>query len=293
METTNKVKSPLKTIVIALSVIAAILLGVLIYIWVDRNALIDDLTIEKDQLTLQLGELQIDYQNLSSNNDSLNVQLAREREKVEQLIERVKKTEATNRAKIRQYEKELGTLRSIMRHYIVQIDSLNTLNVELRKDAAKAREQAKKSQAKYEELSKTTDEYAKQIEKGAVVKGRGVVMNAINSSNRDTDRSSRTEKIKTCLNLVENALAERGPREVFIRIKGPDGILMTGSQQQIFEVSGEQMIYSASREVDYQGSEVEVCIYFDNGGEPFVKGVYTVDAYTKDGKLGSADLLLR
>ena len=294
METnSNNAKSPLKGIVIALSVVAAILLGVLIYIWVDRNALIDDLTIEKDQLTEQLGELQMDYQNLSSNNDSLNVELAREREKVEQLIERVKKTEATNRAKIRQYEKELGTLRSIMKHYIVQIDSLNTLNVSLRKDAALAREQAKKSQAKYEELSKTTDEYAKQIEKGAVVKGRGVMMSAINSSNKETDRSSRVEKLKTCLNLVENALAERGPRQVYIRVKGPDGILMTGGQQKIFEAAGEQMIYSASREVDYQGTEVEICIYFDNGGQPFVKGVYTVDAYTKEGKLGSADLLLK
>ena len=89
METnSNNAKSPLKGIVIALSVVAAILLGVLIYIWVDRNALIDDLTIEKDQLTEQLGELQMDYQNLSSNNDSINVELAREREKVEQLIER-------------------------------------------------------------------------------------------------------------------------------------------------------------------------------------------------------------
>ena len=198
METNaNNTNSPLKGIVIALSAVAVILLGVLIYIWIDRNALIDDLTIEKDQLTEQLGELQMDYQNLSSNNDSLNVELAREREKVEQLIERVKKTEATNRAKIRQYEKELGTLRSIMKHYIVQIDSLNTLNVALRKDAQLAREQAKKSQAKYEELSKTTDEYAKQIEKGAVVKGRGVMMTAINNSNKETDRSSRVAKLKT------------------------------------------------------------------------------------------------
>ncbi|MBO7248662.1 MAG: hypothetical protein J6U88_01085 [Bacteroidales bacterium] len=289
----NNSESPLKKIVIALSAVAVVLLGVLIYIWIDRKALIDDLTIEKDQLTEQLGELQVDYQNLSSNNDSLNVELAREREKVEQLIERVKKTEATNRAKIRQYEKELGTLRSIMKHYIVQIDSLNTLNIKLRKDAQLAREQAKKSQAKYEELSKTTDAYAKQIEKGAVVKGRGVVMTAINSSNKETDRSSRVEKLKTCLNLVENALAEKGPRKVYIRVKGPDGILMTGGQQLIFEVAGEQMIYSASREVDYQGTEVEICIYFDNGSQPFVKGVYTVDAYTEEGKLGSADLLLK
>ena len=254
METeTNTAKNPLKIIVIVLSIVAAILLGVLLYIYIDRSNIIDDLTIEKDQLTTQMIELQDDYSVLSSNNDSLNVELDREREKVTQLIDRVKKTEASNRRKMIQYQKELGTLRSIMKHYIVQIDSLNTLNTELRADAIKARKQAAQSKAKYDELSKTTESLSKQVEKGAVVKGRGVNMVAINASNRETDRSSRATKLKACLNLVENTLAERGPMEVYIRIKGPDGILMTGDQQLIFDMNGEQMIYSASREVDYQG----------------------------------------
>jgi|SRR5574344_793643 hypothetical protein len=285
-------KNPFKILTISLGIVSIILLAVFIYVWIDRNSMINDLTMEKDQLTVQLGELQTDYSVLSSSNDSLNVQLDREREKVEQLIERVKKTEATNRSKMRQYEKELGTLRSIMKHYIVQIDSLNVLNVALRKDAAVAREQAEKSKAKYEELSKTTDEYAKQIEKGSVLKGRGIILTAITAANKDTERSSRTVKLKACLNLVENTIAKKGPRKVYIRVKGPDGILMTTDQQQIFELDGEQMFYSASREVDYQGAEVEICIYFDNN-QPFTKGVYTVDAYTDEGKLGSADLQLK
>ena len=122
METeTNTAKNPLKIIVIVLSIVAAILLGVLLYIYIDRSNIIDDLTIEKDQLTTQMIELQDDYSVLSSNNDSLNVELDREREKVTQLIDRVKKTEASNRRKMIQYQKELGTLRSIMKHYIVQI----------------------------------------------------------------------------------------------------------------------------------------------------------------------------
>ena len=59
-------------------------------------------------------------------------QLDSSREEVSQLIERIKKTDATNRAKIRQYEKELRhSSGSIMRSYIVQIDSLNTLNQKL------------------------------------------------------------------------------------------------------------------------------------------------------------------
>src|SRR3989339_624475 len=282
----------LKRLVIGMAVVAVILAAVLAWIWVDRSGIINELTVEKEQLTTAMYELRDDYQSLNTNNDSLNAELAREREKVEQLIERVQKTEATNRIKIRDYEKELGTLRSIMRSYIMQIDSLNTLNITLRKDVAIARDEVKQTLAKYDDLQTTADEYAKKVEIGSVLKGRGFILTAINSSDKDTDRSSRTAKLKTCLNLVENSIAVKGPRRIYIRVKGPDGILMTNSQQQVFTSAGEQMIYTAVREVDYQGSELEVCIFFASS-HSYVKGVYNVDIFTEESKLGSTDLLLR
>lgn len=282
----------LKILVIVMAVIAVVMAAVLAWIWIDRNRMIGDLTVEKEQLTAQMVQLKDDYQEISTNNDTLNVQLGIEREKVDQLIERVKKTEATNRAQIRQYEKELGTLRSIMRSYIHQIDSLNTLNITLRKDAALARDETKQTLRRYDDLRTTTDEYAKKVEVGSVLKGRGFVLSAINSRDADTDRSSRAAKLKTCMNLIENSIAVKGPRRIYIRVKSPDGILMTSSQQQVFTSAGEQMIYSAVREVDYQGNELEVCIFFSSN-QSYVKGVYTVDIYTEEGKLGSTDLLLK
>jgi cell division protein FtsB len=282
----------LKRLVIAMAALAVVLAAILAWIWVQKSGMVKDLTLEKDQLTSQMIQLRDDYNVLTTNNDSLNSELDREKEKVDQLIERIKKTEATNRVKIREYEKELGTLRSIMRNYIHQIDSLNTLTISLRKDVAVAKDEAKESRQRYDQLVTTTEEYAKKVEVGSVLKGRGFVMTAINSSDRDTERSSRTAKLKTCLNLVENSIAVKGPRRIYIRVKGPDGILMTNSQQQIFTSAGEQMIYSAVREVDYQGSELEVCIFFASN-QPYVKGVYTVDVFTEESKLGSTDLLLR
>ncbi len=281
-----------KVLIGALAGVVVLLAGILIYVWVDRNSMIDDLTVDKETLTAEMIQLQEDYAALSTTNDTLNSELALEKEKVAQLIERVKKTEANNRAKLRKYEKELGTLRTIMRGYIKQIDSLNTLNTTLRKEAAVAKREANESKSKYENLKSTTEELGKQVEMGAVIKGRGMTVVGITQTGKDTDRSSRTAKLKTCVNLVENALAKKGLRTVYIRVKGPDGILMTGEQQQIFTSAGEQMIYSASRQVDYQGVEVEICIFFDST-VGFTKGVYTVEAYTEDGKLASADVLLR
>ena len=281
-----------KIIIVVLSAAVAVLAIVLIYVWIDRNSYINELTIDKENLTAEMLQLQEEYAQLSSTNDTLNNEILLEREKVAQLIERVQKTEATNKAMLRKYEKELGTLRSIMRNYIKQIDSLNTLNITLRAEAAEAKQQARESKDRYENLKSTTEELGKQVELGSIVKGRGLVMTGVTESGKETDRSSRTAKLKACLNLVENSIAKKGPRSVYIRIKGPDGILMTTEQQHLFTFEGEQMIYSESREVDYQGSEVEVCIYFDPG-QKLTKGVYTVEAYTDEAKLASTDMLLR
>lgn len=282
----------LKKVMYLLIVVAVLLAGALAYVWYQQSSLVKELTIDKENLTQEMIALQNDYASLSSDYDTINSQLDSSREEVSQLIERIKKTEATNRSKIRQYERELGTLRSIMKNYIVQIDSLNTLNKKLTADAAAARREAAESRRQSEELSKTVESLSGQVAAGSVLKARGLRMEAYNSSDKLTDRSSRVVRLLTTLSLVENDLAAKGPVRVYVRIKGPDGILLTNSSQRTFEVNGEPMICSASREVDYQGKEVELSIYL-NDITGYVKGIYTVDAYTEQTQLGSAELMLR
>ena len=283
---------PMKTLAVALGIVAAALLVVLGLVVSNKAKLVRELNSEKADLTSELVSLRNDYDSLSTTNAAINDSLTVEKEKVGQLIESLQKTNATNRAKIRQYEKEIGTLRTIMKGYIAQIDSLNTLNTSLRHEAADARADAAESRKKYEKLVSTTEEYAAKASVGAVVKGRGVSLVAINSSNKATDRSSRVVKLKTCLSLIENSIAEKGPRIVYIVVTGPDGSVLTGEQSSSFKCAGESLTCSASREVDYQGDEVEVCVYFANPS-PFVKGIYSVVAYTGETKLGSAELLLK
>ncbi len=282
----------LKKVMYALIAVAVLLAGALAYIWYQKSSLVKDLTLEKEELTEQMIALQNDYATLSSDYDDINLQLDSSRLEVQMLIEKITKTEATNRNKIRQYEKELGTLRSIMRNYIVQIDSLNTLNKQLTADAAAARREAAESRRKQQELSKEVENLSGQVAAGSVIKARGIKIEAYNASDKVTDRSSRVVRLLTTLSLVENDLAPKGPVRVYIRVKGPDGILLTNDSQRTFEVNGEPMICSASREVDYQGKEVELSIYL-NDITGYIKGIYTVEAYTEQTRLGSAELMLR
>ena len=282
----------LKKVMYGMIALSVVLAGTLAYIWYQKSSLVKDLTVEKEELTEQMIALQNDYATLSSDYDDINLQLDSSRLEVQMLIEKITQTEATNRSKIRQYEKELGTLRSIMRNYIVQIDSLNTLNKQLTADAAAARREAAESRKKQQELSKEIESLSGQVAAGSVIKARGIVIEAYNASDKVTDRSSRVVRLLTTLSLVENDLAPKGPVRVYIRVKGPDGILLTNDSQRTFQVDGEPMICSASREVDYQGKEVELSIYL-NDITGYVKGIYTVEAYTDQTRLGSAELMLR
>ena len=288
----QKSNGGLKAAMIALIVVALGLGAALYYVMSSKNKLVNELNDEKADLTEQIVALQSDYENLSSEYDSINAQLDSSREELAQLVERVKKTEATDRAKIRQYEKELGTLRSIMRGYITQIDSLNTLNHRLTEEAAVARQEATESQRRNEELSRQVEDLTGKITASSVIKAHNFVMYAFNNSDKVTDKANRVVRFLVNLTLAQNDLAPRGPVRVYVRVTDPDGNLLSDGRGTTFTYGGQTFEASASREVDYQGEEIDLGIYINNVGA-FQKGIYTVDAYTTQAQLGHGELLLR
>ena len=291
-EQEKKQNGPFKAVMIVMIVVAVLLAAALVYVMQTKNQLVDQLNIEKEDLTEQIVALQHDYETLSSEYDSINAQLDSSREEIAQLVDRVRKTKATNRSKIRQYEKELGTLRSIMKSYIVQIDSLNTLNHKLTAEAASARREAAASKRRNEELTQQVEHLEGRVTAGAVIKARGLRLEAFTSADKVTDRSSRVVRLLATLSLIENELAERGPIRVYIRVTDPEGKLLLDGSGASFTLGEETLEATASREVDYQGAEVELGIYVNNIAA-YTKGVYTVQAYTSQTALGSAELLLR
>ena len=291
-EAEKKSNSGLKTVMIIMTVLSVILAGVLAYVWMSNRTLVSQLTLEKEELTEQVQALQLDYENLSSEYDVINSQLDSSREEISQLIDRLKKTQATDRNKIRQYEKELGTLRSIMRSYIVQIDSLNQLNHQLSAEAASARREAAESKKLNAALTQQVETLEGKVSAGSVLKARALRVEAFTTADKKTDRSSRVERLLVSLSLVENELAQRGPVRVYVRVTAPDGSLLSDGRGTTFTLDGNTLEATASREVDYQGAEVELGVYVNNVSS-YQKGVYSVEAYTEQSVLGTAELLLR
>ena len=280
---------------IATGVLAVIAVALGVTLWTmnsKSSTLKKELEAEKQELEANIVELQDTLSRITSNYESINLQLDTSRAQVAELIEKLKHTQATNRAKIRQYEGELGTLRSIMRNYLVQIDSLNTLNKKLTAEAQEARQEAAETRKTNEQLTKKLEDAQAKVSAGSVMKARGLRLEAYSESKRPTDRSSRTVRLMATLSLIENAIIEPGPVTVYIRVTDPNGNLLTNSRSVGFTCKGQSMTASASREVDYEGAELTVSIYLNDIPE-YTKGIYTVEAYTSDNTLGKAELMLR
>ena len=291
-ERERKEKKGPRTVMTALAAVAVVLACVLAYMLYQRNTLVNQLEGEKAELAQQMVALQEDFSALNSDYENINHQLDTSREQVAMLIEKLNKTQATNRAKIRQYEKELGTLRSIMKGYIVQIDSLNTLNKKLTADAAAARREAAESRRANEELSAQVENLSTQVSAGKVLRARAISLAGYYGNDKQGDRHSRVRYMIANLSLVENSLADRGPVRVFVRVKDPEGVLLMNNESVEFIVNGQALQATASREVDYEGSEVDMSIYINDTGE-FIKGVYTLEVYTEQSLLGRAECMLR
>ena len=175
--------------VVILAVVAAILAIVLAVVATKDYKMVKELEQDKADLQERITALKTDFDNLTSDYDEINKQLDSSREEVALLVDRIKRTEATNRQKMRAYEKELGTLRSIMKSYVVQIDSLNSVNLRLSTELSNSRQELAEAKGQNQELTSKVNDLASKVATGSIVKARGIAVEAYNASEKKTDRS--------------------------------------------------------------------------------------------------------
>jgi len=247
---------------------------------------------EKDSIEKNLNNLYVDYNNLESNNDSINKELSVERGKIQGLLDQMKKEKYINYQKIKDYQKELGTLRSVMKSYIQQIDSLNTLNQALIAENVKVKEESGMTKMANQELTQKNEELSTKVQKGSVIKARNVVATTINTRGKEVTRARRIDKIKVCFTVIENDIAQPGLRDAYIRITGPDKYVLAKSETYLFDFQGEKVVFSAKREIDYQNKDIDLCIFYDNKGD-LVSGSYDVNVFMDGMLIGTTQFSIK
>lgn len=283
VEQPKKKSAPIAMIFTTVILAAALIFLVVMY-FDQKNKMVDMetvLTQEKDSLQNELRLMVHGYDTLKTDNDTLMASLQKEKKRIVQLLS----VNASSIQLIKKYRSEIGTMRDIMKGYIVQIDSLNTMNQQLVAENTGIKQQISDVQNTNVELTKVKEELTSKVTVASVIQAKDINAITLNKKRKETTRINNIDKLRICFTLRENPIAAPGEKEVFMRVIRPDSLVITTSQDNLFDFNGNKLVYSASRLVDYMNQDIEMCIFMDNTGD-FVVGTYSVELYLENHIIG-------
>jgi len=235
MEETKK--SPNKGLLVLLIILV---LGAFAYVIVLQSRLTREkkesaeiqVLLEDQKVSLEedLTQLKNEFGLLQTNNDSMKLLAADQQQKIEQLLQ----VQADNFQKIKMYQKELSTLRGVLKSYIAQVDSLNTRNVQLVSEKAVLSTQLAQEKMQTQQLSEEKQQLSTTVQKAQALMISPVNTHGETSRASETDRVRRIEKLKTCFTVRANQIAEAGERVFYVVIKLPGGKVLTNVSSATF-----------------------------------------------------------
>ncbi len=259
----------------------------------EMKEVVQVMTEEKMDLTMEYQNLAIDYDSLKTNNQAINEKLELERERVSNLLEELKTVKATNALKIRELRKELSTLRTVMTSFIVQIDSLNRRNEELTQENKSMRTQVGKIQDSYKVLEKQKETLAAKVEIASKLETANMQGTGLAANGKTTDRVNRAVKLRVCVDLLKNISAPVGEKLVYLRISRPDGALLMHSINDQFKYEDGMINFSAKRSIEYGGETTNVCIFYNVDEGELMAGEYRAEVFADGHMIGGMSFKLK
>jgi hypothetical protein len=220
--------------------------------------------------------------------DSLNIQ----KQKIQGLLDQINKNKKLTAREIFTLKKENETLRNIMKGYVRQIDSLNTLNIQLTSDLTTKTTQLNQTSQERDQYKNEAETNAAQVKKGMKLQAFGFSSTGmrlkLNNTVEETSKAKNCVQIKSSFTISENPLTPAGRKTVYMQIINPEGRTLQTKSNYVVNTDNGSIAYSDRKEIDYNNQSIDVAIYFDLGDEEAVKGNYKVKIYC-DGQLIGTD----
>ena len=288
-------------IILGVSITLILILGAFIYMQFSKiseteNQLVEltqVMEFEKQQSIEEYEKLAMEYEEfyIETSNDSLLKLFDEEKQKVQQLLQELKTVKATNARRIKELQKELGTVRGVLKSYIYKVDSLNTVNDNLKKENVKVKKQIAEAQEIKRQLEEKTNELDAKINLASILEADEIQIKTLNKKGKVTKSLKRITNIEICFQVLRNITAERGYKTVYIRIADANGEVLT-TETNTFEFEGKELIYSAKKEIEYNGENTPVCMYY-KVTNPLQTGSYSIAIFAEGNLIGTTGIVLK
>jgi len=243
--------------------------------------------MEKDSLEGELRNIYFRYDTLETNNLELQAEMTKQQEKIDKLIA----IQADDAYKIKMYRREMETLRTVLRSYIVQIDSLNLMNQELLAQNKQLRNTERRLASEKEQLEQDKIQLEEIKDLASTLQASQIDLVLLNKRDKETKRIRSTVKVRVDFVLRANQVTPAGEKQISLRIIRPDLVVLGSPEVEMLDFGGEQIPISASRIVNYENEDLPVSIFWTNDGE-IVPGEHTVELYAESKMIGTASFVL-
>ena len=294
-------------------------LAVLSYMWSTKrtelnNCSNENLLLKSDMEGMNLmlegyvgnisSDLKKDFKNMLATYDKLIAKdaskadsLNKQKSEIQMLLGKLEANKKLSASQLYRFKKENETLRGIMRSYVMQIDSLNTINYGLNKDLEDKTTKLNETSTERDEYKKAVEEKTEQIKKGSKLKAYNFVSEALrmklNNTTEATDKAKKTVQIRSSFTISENSLTSQGKKTVYLQITGPNGETLKSRGNNTIDTESGSVLYSDKKEIDYQNQSVDLTIYYDLQGESLSKGNYKVKIFCEGNIIGTDSFTLK
>lgn len=225
--------------------------------------------------------------------DSLNKQKAQ----ISQLLNQLNTNKKLSARELFNLKKENEVLRSIMRGYVKQIDSLNTLNIKLTSVLDETNTKLTETTTERDTYKKDAEQKSEQLKKGAKLQAYGFNSEAlrmkINNTTEPTTKAKNVIQMRSSFTIGENQITSSGRKAVFLQIIAPNGEILQSKSSNVIDTENGQQGFSDKKDIDYNNQAIDLTIYYDLKGTEVGKGNYKVRIYCEGQLIGTDSFTLK
>jgi chromosome segregation ATPase len=284
-----------------LIVLLLVSLGLNAYLFTSKNNIQEEAKTEKDSLITaridvekELNETYTElnqYKGENARMDSLiaaaNIDIDKYKERIAALIKKEGNSSALNK----KLKAELEELKGLRDKYLEQIDALMIENEQLKKDKSDLT-------SKVENLSQNLEQ---TVTTASILRAEYVKVKSYKKRSNDkyteTAMAKRTNKLETCFTVLENKIAKGGSKTIYLRIIEPSGKVLgnraEGSSTFKKTGSSEDLLFTASQQIEYDNKNQNLCINWEEAERNFAPGKYIMEIYVDGNLSGLSEVTLR
>lgn len=217
-------------------------------------------------------------------NDSIVSQLTKEQEKTERLLNELKRVKSDDAREIARLKKELGTVRAVLRSYVLEIDSLNRLNKNLTKENTRIKGEYEAASRQIEGLNTEKASLSEKVAIAAQLDATDINLSFRDKRGKATRRMKKAKTLQVDFSIAKNVTAANGMRTLFVRVTSPTGTVL--GEAGTFRYENRNLQATVKKTVEYGGKQTSVTVYW-NIDQAMVPGTYQVSIFADGNMIGS------